>query len=47
MGKVSLKHIYEIALVKSRDPAFARVPLESVCKTIIGSARSLGIQVVR
>lgn len=33
--------------MKSQDPAFAGVPLENVCKTIIGSARSLGIEVVR
>lgn len=46
-GKVTLKHIYEIARVKAEDPAFAGVPLESICRTIIGSARSIGIQVVR
>ena len=46
-GKVSLRHVYEIAKIKSQDPAFARVPLESVCKTIIGSARSMGIKIIR
>ena len=46
-GQITLKHIYEIAMVKSKDPAFAGVPLESVCKTIVGSARSLGIQVTK
>lgn len=45
-GVVTLKHIYEIACIKKNDPAFARVSLEKVCKTIIGSARSLGIEVV-
>lgn len=44
---MTLKHIYEIARVKAEDPAFAGVPLESICRTIIGSARSIGIQVVR
>ena len=45
-GVVTLKHIYEIACIKKNDAAFARVSLESICKTIIGSARSLGIEVV-
>lgn len=47
VGTVSLRHIYEIAKIKSQDPAFAGIPLENVCKTIIGSAKSLGIEVVR
>lgn len=44
-GSVSVKHVYEIAVVKSKDPAFEGIPLESVCKTIAGSARSLGIKI--
>ena len=44
---MSLRHVYEIAKVKAQDPNFAGVPLESVCKTLIGSAKSLGIEVVR
>ena len=46
-GRVTLKHIYEIAEIKSKDPAFAGIELESVCRTIAGSARSLGIEVIR
>lgn len=46
-GQVSLKHVFEIAKAKSADPAFAGVPLESVCKTVVGAARSMGIRVVR
>ena len=47
VGRLSLRHIYEIAKIKSQDPNFAGVPLESVCKTLIGSARSMGIEIVR
>jgi large subunit ribosomal protein L11 len=47
VGRVSLKHIYEIAQIKQQDPALQRIPLQSICKTIIGSARSIGIEVVR
>lgn len=46
-GQVSLRHVYEIAKLKSQDPVFAGIPLESICKTIIGSARSMGIEIIR
>ena len=45
-GEVTLKHIYEIACIKKQDNSLKNVPLESVCKIIIGSARSVGIKVV-
>ncbi|XP_074083731.1 large ribosomal subunit protein uL11m [Macrotis lagotis] len=48
-GLITLKHVYEIARVKAQDKAFALqdVPLSSVVRSIIGSARSLGIRVVK
>ncbi len=46
-GTVSVKHIYEIALVKSKDPAFEGMSLECACKTIAGSAKSLGIEITK
>ncbi|XP_055120629.1 large ribosomal subunit protein uL11m isoform X2 [Symphalangus syndactylus] len=48
-GLVTLKHVYEIARIKGQDEAFALqdVPLSSVVRSIIGSARSLGIRVVK
>uniref|UniRef100_A0A8D0NMP3 Large ribosomal subunit protein uL11m n=1 Tax=Sus scrofa TaxID=9823 RepID=A0A8D0NMP3_PIG len=48
-GLVTLKHVYEIARVKAQDDAFALqdVPLSSVVRSLIGSARSLGIRVVK
>ncbi|XP_029469668.1 39S ribosomal protein L11, mitochondrial [Rhinatrema bivittatum] len=48
-GMVTLKQVYEIALVKSQDESFVLrdTPLENVVKSIIGSARSLGIKVVK
>ena len=45
-GKVSLKHVYEIATVKSQDPAFENISLKEMCKRIIGIAHSCGIEVV-
>ncbi len=47
IGEVSLKHVYEIALAKSKDPVFEGISLESVCKTVMGSARSIGIKIVK
>eukprot|EP00842_Homolaphlyctis_polyrhiza_P001263 jgi/Hompol1/2137/HPOL_002082-RA len=46
VGTVSLKHIYEIALIKQKDPAFEGISLESVCKRVIGTALGMGINVV-
>ncbi|XP_013392766.1 39S ribosomal protein L11, mitochondrial [Lingula anatina] len=45
-GKVTLKHIYEIARLKSEDPTFEGIPLKKVCERILGVAHSMGIQIV-
>ncbi|XP_075693483.1 large ribosomal subunit protein uL11m isoform X2 [Rhinoderma darwinii] len=48
-GMVTLKQVYEIAVVKSQDEAFVLrdMPLFEVVKSIVGSARSLGIKVIK
>ena len=46
IGSVTLAQVYEIAKVKKSDPSLAHIPLENLCKSIIGSARSMGITVV-
>ncbi|XP_033994634.1 39S ribosomal protein L11, mitochondrial [Trematomus bernacchii] len=47
-GMVSVRAVYEIAQVKAEDDCFKmrNTPLQMVVKNIIGSARSLGIQIV-
>lgn len=47
-GMLTLKQLYEIALVKSKDESFILrdMPLIEVVKCLYGSARSLGIKVV-
>lgn len=45
-GTISLKHVYEIAKIKAQDVEKFNVSLESVCKSVIGSAKSAGIHVV-
>ncbi len=46
VGTVSLKHVYEIAKIKCNDEALKALGEERVARGIIGSARSLGIEVV-
>ena len=45
-GEVSLKHIYEIAKIKQTDDHLKHISLEGLCRTIISSAKSMGIKVV-
>ncbi|KAG4305398.1 hypothetical protein PORY_000954 [Pneumocystis oryctolagi] len=47
VGTVSLKHIYEIAKIKHKDENVRGIPLESVCKSVIASAKSVGIEVLK
>jgi len=46
-GKVTLKHIYEIAKIKKEDPTIRFLPMEEICRLVIGTATTVGIQVVR
>ncbi|CAM6105538.1 unnamed protein product [Calypogeia fissa] len=46
-GVVTLKHIYEIAKIKQTDPDCQYLELEAICKSIMGTARSMGITVKR
>ncbi|XP_012266098.1 39S ribosomal protein L11, mitochondrial [Athalia rosae] len=46
-GKITLKHLYEIAKIKSEDPPLALMNLQGICNMLVGIARSCGIQVVR
>ncbi|KAJ8951330.1 hypothetical protein NQ317_002628 [Molorchus minor] len=46
-GKVTLKHVYEIAKIKQEDPTLETKTLQELCLMICGIAKSCGIQVVR
>ncbi|EWC45445.1 mitochondrial 54S ribosomal protein L19 [Drechslerella stenobrocha 248] len=46
VGTVSLKHVYEIGKVKLTEDRLKGVPLEGMCRSICGSAKSMGIKVV-
>jgi large subunit ribosomal protein L11 len=46
VGNVTLKHVYEIAKIKQQDSNLKHLSLQSICGSIIGVAKSIGIQVV-
>ncbi|KAF4044964.1 Ribosomal protein L11 RNA binding domain [Phytophthora infestans] len=47
VGTVHLRQIYEIAKVKQQDEMVDYIDLQSICKTLIGSAKSMGLDVVQ
>lgn len=46
VGQVSLKHIWEIAKIKSTETRLAGVPFEGMVKSVIAQAGSVGVVVV-
>jgi large subunit ribosomal protein L11 len=47
VGEVSLKHVYEIAKIKTTDKHLMHIPLASMCRSIISTAKTCGIEVKR
>ncbi|KAL7648462.1 UNVERIFIED_CONTAM: hypothetical protein RMT77_000368 [Armadillidium vulgare] len=47
VGKITIKHIYEIAKIEKEDPRYKLIPLPKLCEILISSAHSIGIEVVR
>ncbi|KAJ5881295.1 54S ribosomal protein [Penicillium subrubescens] len=45
-GKISLKHVYEIAKIKHSETRLSGLSLQGLCKSVIAQAKSIGIQVV-
>ena len=45
-GKITLKHVYEIAKIKQLDPPNKFLPLQVICQQVISSAHTCGIEVV-
>ncbi len=46
VGKVHVKQIYEIAKIKQKDSHLQHIELEQLCRMIIGSVGSMGLEVV-
>lgn len=47
VSSLSVRHVYEIAKVKQSDPYLQNMPLESISKSITGTANSMGIKIVK
>lgn len=45
VGKISLKHIYEIAKIKKTDERHKNVELKSICGAVLSTAEVIGIEV--
>ncbi|RJE17861.1 hypothetical protein PHISCL_09803 [Aspergillus sclerotialis] len=45
VGKISLKHVYEIAKIKQSEMRLSGLSLQSLCKSVIAQAKSVGIKV--
>lgn len=46
-GKITVKHLYEIAAIKIKDPPCALLTMQQMCEMIVGIARTCGIQIVK
>lgn len=42
VGTISVKHVYEMAKIKSRDDNLKGIDLEAISKSIIGTCKSMG-----
>jgi large subunit ribosomal protein L11 len=41
-----VKQIYEVAVAKQKDEHLKHIELEQLCRSIIGSAASMGLEIV-
>ena len=46
VGRITLRHVYEIAKVKAADPTLKNVEMREICMKVIGCARTIGVEVV-
>ncbi|KAF2218204.1 50S ribosomal protein L11, partial [Elsinoe ampelina] len=46
VGTVSLKHVYEIARIKSEETRLKGLGLEKIARSVVGQAGSMGVLVV-
>ncbi|WVZ55416.1 hypothetical protein U9M48_006076 [Paspalum notatum var. saurae] len=47
VSSLTLRHVYEIAKLKQSDPFCKHLAIEALCKSIIGTANSMGIEIVK
>ncbi|KAE8352627.1 ribosomal protein L11, N-terminal domain-containing protein [Aspergillus coremiiformis] len=47
IGRLSMKHVYEIAKIKHSETRLSGLGMEGLCKSIMAQAKSLGIKIRR
>ncbi|KAG4427950.1 hypothetical protein IFR05_016570 [Cadophora sp. M221] len=45
VGTISLKHVFEIAKIKQSELRLSGLSLEGLCKSVISTAKSVGVEV--
>lgn len=45
VGKISLKHVYEIAKIKKTDERHKDVTLQAICGAVVLTAKAVGVEV--
>ncbi|KAK9474738.1 mitochondrial 54S ribosomal protein uL11m [Dipodascopsis tothii] len=46
IGQISMKHAYEIAKIKHQDTRLAGLSLEGIVKSVVATAKTVGVEVV-
>lgn len=46
-GKITYRHLYEIARIKLQDPPNALLTHQQMCQMLVGVARTCGVEIVR
>lgn len=46
IGRISLKHAFEIAKIKQQDSRMSGLSLEGIVKSVVATAKTVGIEVV-
>lgn len=45
VGKISLKHVYEIAKIKKTDERHKDVDMRAICGAVVSTAKAVGVEV--
>jgi large subunit ribosomal protein L11 len=46
-GKITFKHVYEIAKIKAQDPPQENEDIKDICQRVIYQCRTMGVAVVK
>lgn len=46
VGQVSLKHVYDIAMIKKSELRLSGLPLDGLCRSVIAEAKAVGVTII-